>query len=71
MTARLLETTHLLPCPFMDESERERRVEAARREFVEAGGRIIRERRCRNEAFDRRGEKSSHEFVVEWPEVEP
>lgn len=55
--------TAVVPAPFTTDAERQERVEAARREIVLDGYLITRERLIRNDAFDKRGEKTTTEFV--------
>lgn len=65
----LLETTHVVPMPAVagwTEDQRLDYMEAHRKIMARRGGRIVKERRVRNTAFDNRGEKTSWEFVVEW-----
>lgn len=56
--------TSLFPCPGGTETERQQRVAEVRRAAWFSGYYIVEERRVRNEAFDRRGEKTTTRFVV-------
>jgi hypothetical protein len=55
--------TAVVPAPFITEEARAERVEAARREIVLDGYLITREKLVHNNAFDKRGEKTTTEFV--------
>lgn len=63
---KVLETTEVLPAPFMSEEAIRARVEERRREIIASGGIIVSERRIRNIAFDRRGERTTTQIVVDW-----
>jgi hypothetical protein len=52
------------PAPFVSETERQRKVDAARRGIVLDGAVITSERRIRNDAFDKRGEKTTTKFCA-------
>lgn len=72
MSVRVLEETRVVPMPAVagwTEAGRLAHMARIRESVAEAGAVIVKERRFRNAAFDRSGERSSWEFVVRYPEI--
>lgn len=68
MIANRIET-RLLPTPRVagwTEEGRELRAAKVRAEFVKAGGVVLSQDRIRNRAFDKRDERTTFKFVVEY-----
>lgn len=64
---RVVQTTHEMPMPMRAEADIVAAIEQVTRSFVEDGGVVVSVRRHRNEVFDRKGERTSTTFVVDWP----
>ena len=57
----LPQATAVIPCPWADETERQKRFEDALESLVLKGYFIIETKRIRNEAFDKKNEKTTLE----------
>ncbi len=68
-TIQVIRTTHTIPTPWAkSEDERLAKVSRFRDAVARAEGVVVSERRVRNPAFDRRAERTTFEFVIEWPD---
>lgn len=67
MKAKVVQTEHTLPNPMRTEGEIVAAALLFRLEMEARGGRVVKEYRKRNIAFDRPGEKTTTVFVVDWP----
>lgn len=68
MIANRIES-RLLPTPRAvgwTEEGREKKAAEVRAEFVKAGGLVLSQNRVRNRAFDKRDERTTFKFVVEY-----